>query len=196
MTPPKPDSLPRRQSPAADRPGPAQAPESGRPQNLGLAPRHFPNHEAGVVSSARRRRHETAPPHQARADAEGCHSPPCRRQTGSLSRAFVPGRTGAARAGRRGPRHAQAWVSVSAASIVVAFSGAVRLGGLRSRACRCSRGHRPSECDTEARDRRATLPQRHQRGVGGSLTRTPLRRAYRLQRPCSLPIVRAYSGSA
>jgi hypothetical protein len=86
-------------------------------------------------------------------------------------------------------------VSVSAASIVVAFSGAVRLGGLRSRACRCSRGHRPNGCDTEARDRRATLPQRHRRGVGGSLTRTPLRRAYRLERPCSLPIVRAYFGS-
>jgi len=85
----------------------------------------------------------------------------------------------------RSPRIAAAWVSVSAASIVVALSGAVRLGGLRSRAYRCSRGHRPSGCDTEARGRRATLPQRHRRGVGGSLTRTPLRRAYRLQRPCS-----------
>jgi hypothetical protein len=77
------------------------------------------------------------------------------------------------------------WVSVSAASIVVAFSGAVRLGGLRSRAYRCSRGRRPSGCDIEVRGRRAPLPQRHRRGVGGSLTRTPLRRAYRLQRPCS-----------
>jgi hypothetical protein len=89
-----------------------------------------------------------------------------------------------------------AWVSVSAASIVVAFSGVVRLGGLHSRACRCSHAHRPSGCDSEARGRRATLPQRHRRGVDGSLTQTPLRRAYRLQRPCSLPIVRAYSGSA
>ena len=85
----------------------------------------------------------------------------------------------------RSPRNVQALFSVSAASIVVALSGALRLGGLRSRACRCSRGRRPSGCDTEARGRRATLPQRHQRGVGGSLTRTPLRRAYRLQRPCS-----------
>ncbi len=87
-------------------------------------------------------------------------------------------------------------VSVSAASTVAAFSGAVRLAGLRSRVCRCSHGHRPSGCDTEARDRRATLPQRHRREIGGSLTPTPLRRAYRLQRPCSVPIVGAYVGSA
>ena len=86
---------------------------------------------------------------------------------------------------------ARAWVSVSAASTVVVFSGAVRLGELRSRACRCSRGHRPSGCDTGARGRRVTLPQRHRRGVGGSLTQTPRRRAYRLQRPCSVPIVSA-----
>ena len=96
----------------------------------------------------------------------------------------------------RSPRISQAWVSVSAASIVVGVSGAVRRGGLRSRACRCSRGRRPSGCGTEARGRRATLPQRHRSGVGGSLTQTPLRRAYRLQRPCSLPIVGAYFGSA
>ena len=96
----------------------------------------------------------------------------------------------------RSPGITQAWVSVCAASIVVGVLGAVRLAGLRWRACRCSRGHRPSGCGTEARDRRATLPQRHRRGVGGSLTQTPLRRAYRLQRPCSLPIVRAYFGSA
>ena len=94
------------------------------------------------------------------------------------------------------PLVAGLWVSVSAASIVVVFSGAVRLGELRSRACRCSHGHRPSGCDTGATGRRVTLPQRHRRGVGGSLTRTPLRRAYRFQRPCSLPIVRAYLGSA
>ena len=96
----------------------------------------------------------------------------------------------------RSPRICPARVSVSAASIVVAFSVAVRPGELRSRACKCSHGHRPSGCDTEARGRRATLPQRHRRGVGGSLTRTPLRRAYRLQRTCSLPIVRDYVGSA
>ena len=96
----------------------------------------------------------------------------------------------------RSPRIAQARVSVCAASTVVALSGAVRLGGLRSRACRCSHGHRPSGCDTEARDRRATLPQPHRSGVGGSLTQTPLRRAYRLQTPCSAPIVRGYFGSA
>jgi hypothetical protein len=88
------------------------------------------------------------------------------------------------------------WVSVSAASIFVVFSGVFRLGGLRSRACRRSRGHRPTGSDTGAKGRRATLPQRHRSGVGGSLTRTPLRRACRLQRPCSLPIVRAYFGSA
>jgi hypothetical protein len=105
--------------------------------------------------------------------------------------ALVPGRTGAAWARRRCPRLAQAWVSVSAASMVVAVSGAVRLGGRRSRGCRCSRGRRPSGCGSEARGRRATLPQRRRRGVGGSLTRTPLRRAYQLRRPCSLPIVRA-----
>ena len=90
----------------------------------------------------------------------------------------------------------RAWVSVSAASTVVVFSGAVRLGELRSRAYRCSRGHRPSGCDTGATGRRVTLPQRHRRGVGGSLTQTPRRRAYRLQRPCSLPIISAYVGSA
>jgi hypothetical protein len=92
---------------------------------------------------------------------------------------------------RRSVVAARAWVSVSAASPVVVFSGVVRLGELRSRACRCSRGHRPSGCDTGATGRRVTLPQRHRRGVGGSLTQTPRRRAYRLQRPCSLPIVSA-----
>ena len=113
----------------------------------------------------------------------------CRRRSWS-------NRSGTVKAGRRCPRLALTWVSVSVASIVVAFSGAVRLGGLRSRACRCSRGHRPSGCGSEARGRRATLPQRRRRGVGGSLTRTPLQRAYRLQRPCHIPIVRAYFGSA
>jgi len=43
----------------------------------------------------------------------------------------------------------------------------------------------------EAMDRRAALPQRHPRGVDGWLTRTPPRRACRLQRPCSPLSVRA-----
>jgi hypothetical protein len=68
-----------------------------------------------------------------------------------------------------------------------ASSGVVRLGGRRLRACSCSRGHRPSGSDSEATDRRVGLPRRHGSGVGGRLTRTRLRPACRLQRPCSLP---------
>jgi hypothetical protein len=145
---------------------------------------------------ARRRPHKTSPHDQPGADAEDSRSQPCRRQPAVCCLFLVEQERQAAPAGRWCPWLAQAWVSVSAASIVVAFSGAVRLGGLRSRGCRYSRGHRPSGCGSEARGRRAPLPQRRRRGVGGSLTRTPLRRAYRLQRPCSLPIVRAYFGSA
>jgi hypothetical protein len=82
-------------------------------------------------------------------------------------------------------------LSVWTAPIVVGVSGGVRLAALHSRACRCSRGHRPSGSDTEATGRRATLAQRHRTGVGGSLTGPPLRRVYRLRRPCCVLIVRA-----
>ena len=78
-------------------------------------------------------------------------------------------------------------VSASVMPLDSASSGVVRLGGRRLRACSCSRGHRPSGSDSEATDRRATPPRRHLSGVGGPLTRTRLRRACRLQRPCSLP---------
>jgi hypothetical protein len=84
--------------------------------------------------------------------------------------------------------------SVFVVPLAVASWGVVRLGERRSRACRCSRGRRPSGSDSEARDRRATLPQRHPSGVGGPLTQTQLRRACRLQRPCSLPIIRGSRG--
>ena len=78
-------------------------------------------------------------------------------------------------------------VSVSALPLAVAAWGVVRRGGRRLRACRCSRGRRPIGSDTEATDPLEPLPQRHRSGVGGRLTRTRLRHACRLQRPCSLP---------
>lgn len=71
-----------------------------------------------------------------------------------------------------------------------AACGVVRLGGRRWRACKCSRGHRPSGCGNEARDRRAALRQQHPNGVGAPLTRTRLPRACRLQWPWSPRIVR------
>ena len=80
------------------------------------------------------------------------------------------------------------WVSASVVPLAVVGRGGVRLEGHRRRACRCSRGRRPSGSDIGARDRRATLPQRHPSGVGGQLIRTRLRRACRPQRPCSLPL--------
>ena len=79
------------------------------------------------------------------------------------------------------------FVSVSALPLAVAAWGVVRPGGRRWRACRCSRGRRPIGSDTEATDPLEPLPQRHRSGVGGRLTRTRLRHACRLQRPCSLP---------
>jgi hypothetical protein len=85
-------------------------------------------------------------------------------------------------------------VCVSLVTLAAASWGVVRLGGRRLRACRCSRGRRPSGSDSEARDRRAELPQRHPSGVAGRLTPTRLRRACRLQRPCSLLIVRPNRG--
>ena len=78
-------------------------------------------------------------------------------------------------------------VSVSALPLAVVAWGVVRPGGRRWRACRCSRGRRPIGSDTEATDPLEPLPQRHRSGVGGRLTRTRLRHACRLQRPCSLP---------
>jgi hypothetical protein len=61
--------------------------------------------------------------------------------------------------------------------------GGVGLEGRRSRACRCSRGRRPSGSDSEATGRRVELPRRHPGAVGGLLTRTRLPRACRLQMP-------------
>ena len=75
------------------------------------------------------------------------------------------------------------WVSVCVVPLAAASCGEARLEGRRSRVCRWSRDRRPSGCDSEARDRRAALPQRHPSEVGGLLTRTRLRRACRLQRP-------------
>ncbi len=87
---------------------------------------------------------------------------------------------------RRGGSSHLRLVSVSAVPLAAA-SWAVRPGGRRSRACRCSRGRRPNGSDSEAADRRARAPQRPRSGVGGRLTRTRLRHACQLQRPCSLP---------
>ena len=78
-------------------------------------------------------------------------------------------------------------ICVSAVPVAVASWGVVRPGGRRLRACRCSRGRRPSGSDSEAMDPLAAPLQRHRSGVGGRLTRTRLRPACRLQRPCSLP---------
>ncbi len=74
-------------------------------------------------------------------------------------------------------------VSVSVLAPAVAAWGAVRPGGPHSRACRCSRGRRPSGSDSEATGPLAALLQRHRSGVGGRLTRILLRHACRLQRP-------------
>jgi hypothetical protein len=84
--------------------------------------------------------------------------------------------------------------SVFVVPLAVASWGVVPLAERRSRACRWSRGRRPSRSDNEARDRRATLPQRHPSGAGGPLSQTQPRRACRLQRPCSPLIVRRRRG--
>jgi hypothetical protein len=84
--------------------------------------------------------------------------------------------------------------SVFVVPLAVASWGVVRLRERRSRACRWSRGRRASRSDSEARDRRATLPQRHPSGAGGPLTQTQLRRGCRLQKPCSPLIVRGSRG--
>lgn len=77
------------------------------------------------------------------------------------------------------------WVSVSVVALLVAVWGVVRLEARRSRACRSSRGRRPSGCGSEVMGRRAGLPQSHLGAVAGPLTRTRLRRGCRLQRPSS-----------
>ena len=69
------------------------------------------------------------------------------------------------------------------------------LEGRRSPGCRCSRGHRPSGSDSEARDRLGVPPQRHPSGVGDPLTQTPLRRACRPQRPSSILMAHAHRGT-
>jgi hypothetical protein len=48
--------------------------------------------------------------------------------------------------------------------------GVARLAELRLRACRCSRGRRPSRSDSEPRDRHGALPQPHPSGVDGRTT--------------------------
>jgi hypothetical protein len=79
------------------------------------------------------------------------------------------------------------WVSVSAVPLAVSSWGVARPGERRQRACKCSRGRRPSRSDSEATDRPSVPPQRRPSEVDGPLTRTRLRRACRLQRPCPLP---------
>ena len=88
----------------------------------------------------------------------------------------------------------QVGASVSVAALSVRVWGVVQLGERRLRACRCSRGRRPSGSDSEATAPLAALPQRHPSGAGGRLTRTRLQRACRLQRPCSLPTCLCFRG--
>ena len=65
-------------------------------------------------------------------------------------------------------------VSVSGVPLAAASWVAVRIARRRLRACRCSRARRPSGSDSEATDRRATLPQRRPSEVGGRLTQIRL----------------------
>jgi hypothetical protein len=78
---------------------------------------------------------------------------------------------------------------VSVASVAC---GLAQLEGRRSQACRCSRAHRPSGSDSEPRERLGVPAQRHPSEVGDPLTRTPLRRACRPQRPSSPLIAHAH----
>jgi hypothetical protein len=78
-------------------------------------------------------------------------------------------------------------LSVSLAHGVGAW-GVTQRGERRSRAYRCSRGHRPIGSDSEVRDRHAALPQPHPSGVDERSTPIRLPRVCRLQRPFSLPI--------
>ena len=84
-------------------------------------------------------------------------------------------------------------VNVSVVPLAVAAWGVVRPGGRRLRACRRSRGRRPSGSDSEATGPLVVPLRRHLSGVGGRLTQTRLRHAFRLQRPCSLPCCSCYS---
>ncbi len=79
-------------------------------------------------------------------------------------------------------------------SVASAACGLAKLEGRRSQACRCSRARRPSGSDSELRDRLGVPPQRHPSEVGDPLTRTPLRRACRRQRPSSPLIAHAHRG--
>jgi hypothetical protein len=72
-------------------------------------------------------------------------------------------------------------VCASVAMFGVAALGVVRLGGRRLPACKCSRGRRPTGCDSAATGPLAALLQRHPSGDGGRLTPTRLRPACRLQ---------------
>ena len=89
--------------------------------------------------------------------------------------------------GERGGSSDLRLASVSVVPLAAGAWGGARPAERRSRACRCSRGHRPSGSDSEARDRHGALPQPHPSGVDGRLTQTPPRHVCRLQRPCSLP---------
>ena len=80
-------------------------------------------------------------------------------------------------------RHVSGWVSAFVMPPSPASCAVARLEARRSRACRWSRGRRPSGCDSEAKDRRAELPRLHPGAVGDPLTRTQPRRVRRLQRP-------------
>ena len=69
-------------------------------------------------------------------------------------------------------------VSVSAVSLASASWGVVRLGGRRLRACRCSRGRRPSGSDSEAtgspRSTSSTTPERGRRSIDSDSVTTRL----------------------
>jgi hypothetical protein len=85
-------------------------------------------------------------------------------------------------------------MSAGVVPLASAACGLAQLEGRRSQACRCSRGRRSSESDSEPRDRLGGPPQRHPSGVGDPLTQTPLRRACRPQRPSSPLIAQAHRG--
>ena len=111
--------------------------------------------------------------------------------------AKVEARCGSARGGslarssraRGSPRVKR--VSVLLAPLAVAGWPGVRPGARRLPAYKCSHGRRPSGSDSEATDPLAAPLQRHRSAVGGRLTRPRLQHACQLQRPCSLPCVRA-----
>lgn len=93
-------------------------------------------------------------------------------------------------------RRVSAGFTVSVVLRAVPCAGVVRLEERHLRACRCSHGHRPGGCGSEAKVLRATLPAQHRSGVADQLTRTRPQRACRLQKPCSLPIASCSRGIA